>query len=251
MHPALRVLLTILLPPLAFGQFRTTLKPETIAEFDRYRGSAEAKMAHQPRYPQLRAGAFRIDATSGAGSIDVSSGMVHDWVGATVVANATVDQAVAVLQNYPAYPAIYSPEVAETRLLSRSDDRFHIYLKLIKRKVLTAVLNTEHDVDYQDLGNGRWAVTSRSTRIAEVEKDEELPVGTGYGFLWRLNSYWLIKQQGNAVYLECRSISLSRDIPHGMGFAIRPFVTSVPRESLKATLDSTVKALANRELRSN
>ena len=108
---------------------------------------------------------------------------------------------------------------------------------------LTAVLNTEHDVDYRDLGDGLWSVVSRSTRIAEVENDHELPAGTGHGFLWRLNAYWLVQQRGPDVYLECRSLSLSRDIPAGARFLVRPFVTSLPVESLKATLLQTVKAL--------
>jgi len=45
------------------------------------------------------------------------------------------------------------------------------------------------------------------------------------------------------VYLECRTISLSRNIPTGLGWIIRPMVSSLPRESLTATLESTVRAL--------
>jgi hypothetical protein len=45
------------------------------------------------------------------------------------------------------------------------------------------------------------------------------------------------------VYLECRSISLSRGIPAVLDVIIRPMVTSVPRESLRNTLEATVRAL--------
>ncbi|MEI9813221.1 MAG: hypothetical protein WDO18_11455 [Acidobacteriota bacterium] len=121
-----------------------------------------------------------------------------------------------------------------------------VYLKLVKKKVLTAVLNSEYDVVYHPLGNGRWSVISRSTRMSEVEDGQELPAGTGRGFLWRLNAYWLIEPRGNGVYLECRSISLSRDIPFGLGFAVGPFVKSLPPESLRATLDLTARALNRR-----
>ena len=55
------------------------------------------------------------------------------------------------------------------------------------------------------------------------------PPGTGHGFLWRMNAYWLIEPRPEGVYLECRSLSLSRSIPAGLGWLIEPFVTSVPK----------------------
>ncbi|MEP6960490.1 MAG: hypothetical protein ABI995_00320, partial [Acidobacteriota bacterium] len=167
----------------------------------------------------------------------------HDWVGATVVPNTTVEQVLAVLQNYPAYKTIYAPEVTDSKVLAHNGNQWHVYLKITKSKVLTAVLNTEYDVEYRDLGAGRWAMVSRSTRMAEIDGDKELPLGTGHGFLWRLNAYWLIEPRPNGVYVECRSLSLSRDVPFGLGFVVKPFVTSLPPDSLRATLESTVKAL--------
>jgi hypothetical protein len=45
------------------------------------------------------------------------------------------------------------------------------------------------------------------------------------------------------VYLQCESISLTRGIPLGLGWIVRPFVTSIPRETLAFTLDTTRKTL--------
>jgi hypothetical protein len=84
---------------------------------------------------------------------------------------------------------------------------------------------------------------SRSTRIAELDGDRELPTGSGHGFLWRLNAYWFIEPRPEGVYLECRSISLSRDVPFVLSLAVKPFVTSVPRESLQSTMEATIRAL--------
>ena len=67
--------------------------------------------------------------------------------------------------------------------------------------------------------------------------------GTGHGFLWRLNVYWLIQPRPEGVYLEGRAISLSRDIPFGLSLVVKPFLTSVPRESLQETLEDTIRAL--------
>jgi len=36
--------------------------------------------------------------------------------------------------------------------------------------------------------------------------------------------------------VQCESVSLSRDVPTGLGWLIGPFVTSIPRESLEFTL---------------
>jgi hypothetical protein len=38
-------------------------------------------------------------------------------------------------------------------------------------------------------------------------------------------------------------VSLSRDIPTGLGWLIGPFVTSIPRESLEFTLQAMRRAL--------
>jgi hypothetical protein len=234
-------LLFVLFPLALSAQFGATLSPKTTAAFDAYLKIAEPQMSGKARYGQLRAGEVRVDPAREDGSIGVKDGMVHDWVGGTLVAGATVEQALAVLQNYAAYKRIYTPEVIDSRLLSRNGDQWRVYLKIVKKKVLSAELNTEYDVIYKDLGSGRWGMTSRSTRIAEVEEGKELPLGTGHGFLWRLNALGL--SLGNGVY-GVLVISLSRDIPFGLGFAVGPFVKSLPIDSLRATMDLTAKALS-------
>ena len=88
-----------------------------------------------------------------------------------------------------------------------------------------------------------------STRIAQVENagepdERELPVGRDGGYLWRLNTYWRLLERDGGTYVQCESISLTRGIPFGFGWMIKPFVTSIPRESLEFTLNTTRKALA-------
>jgi len=61
-----------------------------------------------------------------------------------------------------------------------------------------------------------------------------------------LNSYWLIEPREGGVYLECRSISLSRDIPVVFEWIIKPMVTSVPRDSLRGLMKATARELARR-----
>ena len=76
-----------------------------------------------------------------------------------------------------------------------------------------------------------------------MDNGRPLPPGTGHGFAWRANTYWLLAPRSEGVYLECRIITLSRDVPAALAWAIKPMITSVPRETLRNTLEATIRAL--------
>ena len=40
-----------------------------------------------------------------------------------------------------------------------------------------------------------------------------------------------------------RTISLTRDLPPGLGWMLRPMVSTLPRESLQKTLEATLRAV--------
>lgn len=85
---------------------------------------------------------------------------------------------------------------------------------------------------------------SISTRIAQV-KDPDRPDGPEYapghgsGYLWRLNTYWRFEQKDGGVYIQCEALSLTRDIPFGLGWLLKPLVTKIPRDSLNRALGRT------------
>ena len=234
--------LLLALPSVMKAQFMTELAPKTNQEFDDYQKLAEARMDWQAHLTP-GAGEVAIAAGENTSLIEVTGGLIHDWKAATFAPGATVKQVLAVLQDYANYKTIYAPEVIESRVLSHDGNRWRLSLRLVKKKVLTVTLNSEYEAEYRSLGHGRWAKLSHSIKLTEVSGGKELPVGTGHGFLWRLNSYWLVEPRENGVYLECRSISLSRSIPAALDFIIRPMVASVPRESLRNTLEATVRAI--------
>jgi hypothetical protein len=238
------VWLALAAPVTLAAQFTTQLAPQTREAFEDYRKSAESAMDWRARSAgAVRAGEINIAPGGRNSSTEVSGGMIHDWIASTLATGATAEKAVALLQDYVNYKIVYDPEVVDSRLLGRDGNVWHVYLKLMKKKILTAVLNSEYDVEYRPLGDGRWAVISRSTKITEIDNGRELAPGTGTGFLWNLNAYWLIEPRPEGVYLECRTISLTRDIPAGLGWMIRPMVSSLPRDSLRATLEATVRRL--------
>jgi hypothetical protein len=64
--------------------------------------------------------------------------------------------------------------------------------------------------------------------------------------MWRLNSYWRFQQRDGGVYVQLEAISLTRDIPTGLGWLITPFITSIPKESLAFTLTRTRQVLVQK-----
>ncbi len=248
------------------------LKPRTLEAFEAYIRDAESAMqpslkgagaflwsdTDQQRSHQLRQGKVVAQLWAGDGPVKVTNGLIHDWAGAVFVPGATVEQTLALVQNYDNHQNIYQPEVIGSKLISHHGNNFKIFLRLLKKKIITVVLDTDHDVHYSEIAPGRWFCRSYTTRIAEVEDagtDHEhvLDPDTGYGFLWRLYSYWKFDEKSderrssasaaNGVYIECRAISLTRDIPYGLGWIIEPIIRSLPQESLIHTLECTRKAL--------
>ena len=254
---AARLLLCVLLPAAILHGF-AKLTPETSAAFDRYSEAAEARMKAnlQPEHflqtsdplvrANLRGGELRIEsrATLDSGKqVKVPDGMIQDCLGIMFIPGATIAQVKAVLQDYGDYKQFYKPEVTESRQISHQGDEYDVFLRLYKKHILTAVLNSNYHVRYGVLDAKHIYVTSHSTRIAEVKKDGELPVGDDSGFLWRLNSYWRFEEADGGVYAECEAISLSRDVPFGLGWMIKGFLEKLPKESMMNTLRGTKAAV--------
>jgi hypothetical protein len=196
----------------------------------------------------LHEGKTVTEHLSGKQTIQVTQGLIHDWIGTTFARGASVDSVIAVVQDYNNHKNFYKPEVVKSALINRTGNDFEIYLRLFKKKIVTVVLDTYHDVHYSPLDPKRWCIRSRTTRISEVSNagkpDEAVtPPDVGYGYLWRLNSYWRFFERDKGTYIECRTISLTRDVPKGLGWVIGPIVKKLPRQSLAATLDSTRSAL--------
>ena len=144
---------------------------------------------------------------------------------------------------------IYKPEVVGSRVISHNGNDYRIFLRLLKKKVITVVLNSEHEVKYIPIDKARWRSVSRTTKISEVENagkpnEHEKPPGTGEGFLWKLDSYWRFEERDGGVWLECEAVSLTRDVPTGLGWIVEPIIRDLPKESLANTLRATRTALA-------
>jgi hypothetical protein len=190
-----------------------------------------------------------VEPFESKGETAVPDGLIHDWVGAIFIPGATLDKTLLLVRNYDNHKNIYKPEVVDSKLLSRDGDNFKVFLRLLKKKVLTVTLNTTHDVRYIRVAPNRWRADAYSAKIAEVEnsgeRDErELPPGKDHGFLWRLNSFWRYEERDGGVFVECEAISLTRDVPSGLGWLINPVIRNLPKDSLVNLLNATRQALA-------
>jgi hypothetical protein len=149
--------------------------------------------------------------------IDVPSGAIHHWRGTMFVPGVSLDEVLANARR-SAEEDHLQEDVLESRILEEGPDTMLVYLKVKRKKFVTAVFNTEQAVEYARHGPARASSVSRATKIAELADpgtpdEREKPVGRDRGFLWRLNSYWRYMAVDGGVLVECESLTLSRPIP--------------------------------------
>jgi len=185
---------------------------------------------------------FKVDRKD-----EVPKGILHAWGVSAFFQGAKADDVLSLLLDYDRQKNVY-PSVIDSRIIAKNGDTVQGFLKFKYKKAISVVLNTEHQARFSRLNQGRYFIRVASTRIAEVAdfgktEERELPVGEDHGFMWRLNTYWFIEPQSDGVFVECQSLTLSRSIPFGLSWLIRPFISSIPRDSLKELVEGTRKAL--------
>jgi hypothetical protein len=270
------VLLAAFVPSFDAGQgdpAPTRLKPATIQAFQQYvqltDAQHSAELLHSPAflwvdvlpdaerakaYAELRRGSVkikRLETRNEGQRILCPHGLIHHWVGVVFIPGVSLDETLRVLQDYDHHAEYYAPDVQRSKLLARNGGDFRVFLRFRRKKLITVVLNTEHQVHYSRIDPARATSRSSAIRIAEVENPdkpeerEKTPANDG-GYLWRMETWWRIIERDGGAYLQCESASLTRDIPAGFGWLVGPFVNSIPRESLTFTLEATRRQLAKK-----
>lgn len=198
-------------------------------------------------YAELRDGQVvieRLETLDQGTQVSVPNGMIHHWIGTVFIPGATLAQTLSLEEDYDHHQEYFRPDVMRSKILRHNGNDFLVLLRLHKKRIITTIFDTEHEVHYAMVSPTRAWSRSRTTRIQQVDEagqpGEHLkPEGQDDGFLWRMNTYWRFEEKDGGTYVECQSISLTRDIPSGLGWMIGPFVTSIPRESLTFTLATT------------
>jgi hypothetical protein len=237
------------------------LRKETVDAFDKYVADLETHLDRRwhgegflwsdslPQRDQLQKGATLVQPAHGNGAIGIKGGLIQDYIGAIFIPSTNLQTVLAVVQDYAHHNEIYKPEVASTLVRSHTGNDFTVYMRIVKAKFfLSDVLNTEHEIHFIPLDGKRVYSRGYSTRVAEVSdpgtpKEHELPVGKDRGLMWRLYGYWFYEERDGGVIVECESVTLTRDVPFGMGHLLSPIVHALPAESLRKGLESTRRAV--------
>lgn len=230
------------------------LAPKTRAAFDRHVAAVEPEIErrNQPgqtflwldQDPKHRAAAAAGEVVvQHVPAPEVPGGQIQHWLGGVFIPGVTLARLLQVDQDYNRHKVLYRPEVMDSRLISRQGDRFRIFLRLHKKKVLTVVLDTEHDVEYRMLSDKKAYSRSISRSVREVKNAGEaeehvLPDGVGTGFLWAMNSYWRLEERDGGVWAECDAITLAREVPMGLGTVLKPMIYGLAHDSLVKTLEA-------------
>jgi hypothetical protein len=248
----------LLIAILAFILFSTSagaeLNSQTTAAYQKYITELEARLNLQnlsptgflwiggdpARLQMVRDGKI---ASEHKNTVAVPGGMIQHWIGGIFMPGATITRVTTVDQDYADYAKFFSPEISRPKVVSHDGNHFVVSYRITKKKVLTAVEDTVHAVDYLPLQAGRMSHRSRSLSVNQIEdagtsSERVLPAGQGSGFLWAMNSYWRMEEKDGGVYVECEAVTLSRDVPFGLGGMINPILQSFAEESLKKTLDA-------------
>ena len=223
--------------------FTTKLQSHTIAAWDRYVETAERQNANgRPPLNPIGDKPVLVDLNPNGdlAGRDVPDGYIHHWVGAIRIPGIPVASVRAVLEDYTDYPRIYAPDVKQASAVKVAGGAYDVRMVMERIEgLLHFAFDVSSHVTFSESG-GAVLVDSRSYRIRESDSGHApytdlLPEGQDHGILWRLNSYWRLRQMGPDVYAECQVISLSRKPLFGM----RDQIKSRARDSLAATLRGT------------
>src|SRR5947209_4114759 len=246
------------------------LKPYTLAAFNTYVRLTEARNTEELQggtnllwvdtlseaeraqaYEALKRGEVKMqkmETRDNGEKIRCPGGMIHHWVGTAFIPTAKLQDVRRVLQDYDHHAQYYAPDVEQSRIESHDGNHFLVFLRFRRHKVITVVLDTEHDVRYFPDSDTREHSRSSAIRIAEVENagkpnEREKPPGDDGGYLWRMETWWRLEERDGGVFVQSEVVSLTRDIPVLLKWMIEPFLTSIPKETLTATLVATRKAV--------
>ena len=259
-----RVTATVLLLTANCGA--ASLSPSAERAYGIYVANLEARLAKQHSRPEtylavltsasgdlgrldrpLMSSDVQVEAVNG-GTWQVPGALLHHWRGTVFVPNATPAEMLAVLQDFDRFPRYYAPQIVSARALTGDGQTATLAVRFKEQRVLTVVLDGEYEVESRLVGNDRGYSVSRSLHFWQVDnpgtaQERRRHQGQDDGFLWRLNSYWSFTMVRGGLQMECEAVSLTRDVPVGLGWLVTPVIAALPREALEFTLRATRNAV--------
>lgn len=266
------VLLVIVTGVVALGAevIARELRAPTLAAYDRYVAATERRLEAErsgaapffwidQQTPAVRARVMarlergevvveRLETREGGRSIDTPDGLIHHWLGTVWMPGVDLDRLVGFVQEYDRYPQIFNPMIPRTRVLAREGDRFVVQMRTSVKKVIAVVMDGDYTIDYHRLGANRLWTTNVASNLYQVHDaglptERREPGDAASGYLWRFRMYCAFEARDGGSLEQCESVTLTRPIPFGIGWLVRPFVTGIPRDTISFTLGQVRAAL--------
>ncbi len=253
------ILILVLICPAAL--MSAELKPVTLKAWNEYVQAAESRMQNNEargiswleddtgRRQRLRGGEILAAPLDGKPSRAVPHGVIHDWVGAVFVPGASLDDVLAVIQNYDEYAKYYGPAIRTSKLLSRDNGVWLFRLQYVQKAVfVTVALDVRYKARFRRIDSRHGYSIAQSTSIRQIqnygEPDEcELPADQGSGYLWRAASLLQFNADDGGVYVERENMALSRGVPVELRWIVDPFVQRLSKELMTGWLARTRSAV--------
>jgi hypothetical protein len=195
---------------------------------------------------------MQVEAVNG-GIWQVPGALLHHWRGSVLVLNATPADLLAVLRDFRHFPQYYAPQVVSALALANDGPTATLAVRFKEQRVLTIVLDGEYKVESGLSDQDRGYSFSRSLHFWQVDspgkaQERRRPEGRDDGFLWRLNSYWSFVRVPGGLQMECEAVSLTRDVPLGLGWLVTPVIADLSRKAMEFTLRATRNALIEKAI---
>lgn len=161
---------------------------------------------------QVPRGEIVVAPLVGHGTQNVPGGLIHAWIGAVFIPNATFESALAIVHGYDRYKDLYKPVVVGAKLLACTamDRDFSMNWQ---RRVLFVNAAMEGQYRAHDFAvDARRGYSIADTRqVQEIggyghSGEHLLPPDQGNGYIWRLHSIARCEQRDGGVYLELEAV---------------------------------------------
>ncbi len=231
-----------------------TVRPRALTEFNAYVAQVESRLARQHRSSAdflvpvdpalLHSGSPVIQELTPSAGLSLPGALLHDWRGTAFIPGATAAGFVRVMTGFSDWPQEFSPQVLSVHVLRGEGNEYRVLMRVRQHHILTITLDETSAITITALSSHRGYSIAHSSDIVEIGADgRPLSPDKEHGFLWRLDTWWTWQERDGGLEVQIESVSLSRSIPIGLGWLVKPYVRSIPRDSLAFTLHSVCRAL--------
>ena len=205
------------------------------------------------RLRRVRDGEILVSPVGQPNPKPVPSGLIHDWLGATFIPDARLEDVLFTVRHYGDYKDFYKPTVADSKWRG-ADGACDKYSMIVvnKETVAETALDINYETCYFKTDERRWHSITHTTRVQEIRhygraNEQELLPNQGSGYIWRVYSTARFEARDGGVYVEVEAIALSRDVPVALRWIVNPIVHRVSRNSMLVSLQQTEAAVRSTE----